>query len=137
MTRLKKFSVWFGQFGLVLFETTFIWSFCENFIIIQLALAVLEKIYSWFGLRWHCSDIIWWWPGGLVTRHTHTFNMRRKSQLFMSFPRFLLFVSAIWHWQTLGARTGYVNLYVLFIISVKLFLIFRFLTLNKMVFKSQ
>ena len=38
------------MFGCVWFEKTSIWNFCEIFIKIWFVLAVLEKIYSWFGL---------------------------------------------------------------------------------------
>ena len=51
--------VWYG---LVWLETTSIKSFYENFIKIQLVLAVLEKIYTWyslvrFGLVWY--GLVW------------------------------------------------------------------------------
>ena len=49
---------------MVWFETTSIWSYCENIIKIQLVLAVLEKIYNWFifvryGLVWFETTFIW------------------------------------------------------------------------------
>ena len=64
--------VWFGLVldGLVWFETTSIQSYYESFIKIQLVLAVLEKIYSWFslvrfGLVWY--GLVWY---GLVWLET-------------------------------------------------------------------
>merc|ERR1712035_232404 len=58
--------VWFGMvwYGLVWLETTSIQSYYENFIKIQLVLAVLEKIYSRFGLVWY--GMVWYgmvWSG--------------------------------------------------------------------------
>ena len=56
--------VWYGMvwYGLVWFETTSIWRFCESFIKIRLVLAVLEMIYSWFGMVWYglvWYDLVW------------------------------------------------------------------------------
>ena len=77
LVKIDKF--WFGLvwYGLVWFETTSIKSYYESFIKIQLVLAVLEKIYSWFslvrfGLVW--LGMVWFettsiWSYGLWKFH--------------------------------------------------------------------
>ena len=91
---VRYFMVWFGMvlfcflfgfvlFGMVWFEITSIQNYCESFIKIQLVLAVLEKIYSWFSLV--CFGLVWFgmvWYGLRQHPSKATVKISSKSDLF-------------------------------------------------------
>ena len=55
-------DITYGPGDGVRLELTSIKSFCESFIKIQLVMAVLEMIYSWFGMVWYglvWYDLVW------------------------------------------------------------------------------
>ena len=98
--------VWEGLvwYGLVWLETTSIRSYYENFIKIQLVLAVLEKIYSWFslvsfGLVWY--GLVWfglvWY--GLVWFETT--SIRSYYESFIKIQLVLAVLEKIYTWFSL------------------------------------